>query len=270
MSYRSILLALAPVCVMAPPVAGQSISCVAFGYPIPVINAPIPDIGQATIYGGRPVILFNPLYAAGQPPDVVAFFLYHECGHHALGHTLGAGFPLTNEQAADCWAARTLVASGQFDVDDIRNVQIAIARFGRADWTHLPGPMRAMNLPACLASLRQREEPGASRGSSDDNGHSEAAEKTCSVTRQEIEDADVSDDFEYAVRSKSVVVVQRALANARSELQDDVAECREDLDRMRRHPGDHNWSREVDDDKAKIAEIRATINALEQRLHQLQ
>jgi len=103
-----------------------------------------------------PVILFNGLFAGRLPPSVVTFFLYHECGHHALGHLLGASFPLTNEQAADCWAARTLVSQGAFNENDIRTVQAAIAHLGRADWTHLPGPIRAMNLRLC-ARIRQED-----------------------------------------------------------------------------------------------------------------
>jgi hypothetical protein len=270
MSAQRVLYAIVPALIFVSSAWGQSISCAdAFGNPVPVINAPIPDIGQATIYAGRPVILFNPLYARGLPTDVVTFFLYHECGHHALGHTLGAGFPLTNEQAADCWAARTLVGSGQFDEDDIRTVQAAIAQFGRADWTHLPGPMRAMNLPRCLASSQSREA-NASRDSTDDSDRAETAAKTCTVSDSEIEDADVSDEFAEAVKSRSAEAVQRALGNARSELRDDIAECRKDLERMRRYPSDRYWSREVDDDRSKIAEMRATISALEDRLNDLQ
>lgn len=133
---------------------GQGLTCIdALGTPVPIMNARINDIGQATVYAGRPVILFNGTWARALPPNVATFFLYHECGHHALGHIVGQGsFPMANEQAADCWAARTLVESGQFDEGDIADVQNAIARFGRGDWSHLPGPMRAMNLPRCLAS----------------------------------------------------------------------------------------------------------------------
>jgi hypothetical protein len=203
------------------------------------------------------------------PPAVLTFFLYHECGHHALGHTLGAGFPLTNEQAADCWAARTLVASGQFDEDDIRTVQIAITRFGRADWTHLPGPMRAMNLPACLAPSGQRRGEGSLDSSAEHNA-SDAATATCSIAQSEIEDADVSNGYDYAMKTRSAVIVQRAIERARTALRDDIAECRENLDRLRRHPQDHYWTREVDDDKSQIAEMQATINALEKRLDDLQ
>jgi hypothetical protein len=131
--------------------AGQSIACFDVrGTPVTLVKTQIPDIGQAAIYQGRPVILFNALFARRLPSAVVTFFLYHECAHHALGHTLGAGMPLTREQAADCWAVRKLFEIGQFDDESVETVQATIARLGRADWTHLPGPMRAINLRRCL------------------------------------------------------------------------------------------------------------------------
>jgi hypothetical protein len=177
---------------LAPAALGQAISCVdALGTPVAVINAPrLSDIGQASVYGGRPVIFFNEALAQRLPPNVVTFFLYHECGHQALGHVLGAGFALTNEQAADCWAARTLVSQGQFDEDDIRTVQAAIAQFGRADWTHLPGPMRAMNLQACLGSADSRSSGRRRAGDSSDLAGQRAAR-----------DVGDNDDFVSALQS---------------------------------------------------------------------
>jgi hypothetical protein len=130
---------------------GQTLYCLdALGTPVGIVNTSMPDIGAASIYLGRPVIFFNATLAQAVPPNVATFFLYHECGHHALGHTLGIGYPPANEQAADCWAAQMLVRSGQFGDQDIRAVQAAIANFGRADSSHLPGPIRAINLGACL------------------------------------------------------------------------------------------------------------------------
>jgi len=245
-------------------VFGQSVNCVdALGTPVPVLNARINDIGQATIYQGRPVILFNEAYASTMPDDVVTFFLYHECGHHALGHVIGAGYVFTNEQAADCWAARTLVSSGQFDADDIRNVQAAIAQLGRGDWTHLPGPMRAMNLIGCLGGLGP---PG--KKDDDDDDDSDDAPKpvrmTCSVTKQEVEDADVSDDYSDALEYTGARL-DRAIARARKELRDDVAKCGDDLDSLRDDPKDDSLKSDVEDDRDKIAEMTATVKALEDR-----
>lgn len=130
----------------------QTTACLdALGREVQVRNdSTINDLGLATTENGRPVILFNQHLAEQFPGNVVKFFLAHECGHHALGHVIGMARPLTMEQAADCWAAQMLVNTKQFDVDDVRAVQVAIAAFGRADWTHLPGPVRAMKLPACL------------------------------------------------------------------------------------------------------------------------
>ncbi len=171
-----------------PGLLAQSITCEdALGTPVTVIPTPaLNDIGQASVYRGRPVIFFNAAFAQRFPSDVVTFFLYHECGHHALGHVLGAGFPLANEQAADCWAARTLVSQGKFDEDDIRTVQVAIAQFGRADWTHLPGPMRAMNLAGCLSGV------GRARGTRSDTDDDDRTKR-----RQRGSDAD---DFGSVLR----------------------------------------------------------------------
>lgn len=252
--------------IAVPAAFGQSLSCFdARGLPVAVVPAEIPDIGQATLYLGRPVILFNALYAQSLPPAVVEFFLYHECGHHALGHTLGAGFPLSNEQAADCWAARKLVGDGQFDDDDIITVQAAIARFGRADWTHLPGPMRAINLRACLPDSRRRD---------DDAGLAKTTRLSCAVSQREVEEVDEEDIANEIgntiLKSKSTTVIGRVLRKQQDDLQDAMDECKKDLESARRYPKDSDWIGYVKDDRKTIATKRAAIKALKDRLDDLQ
>ena len=83
-------------------------------------------------------------------PAVQQFFYYHECAHHVLGHTIGAGHPMTNEQAADCWAVRELVGRGIFGPGEVQRTQAWIHTASPGDWTHLPGPHRAINLNLCL------------------------------------------------------------------------------------------------------------------------
>lgn len=108
------------------------------------------DIAMANITGGRPVIWYNPRIVLSVSPSTRRFFYFHECGHHALGQIVsGRIIPYVSEQEADCWAARTLVASGTFSVEDLRAVQADVSRTP-GDWTHLPGPRRALNLEACL------------------------------------------------------------------------------------------------------------------------
>lgn len=126
--------------------------CALFGTPVAsVADASVPDIAMARLdpaYG--PLIIYNPYVVASSLPATRVFFYYHECAHHVLGHTLGYALPLTMEQQADCWAIRELVARGIFGNQEIQQVQWQLANFSPGDWTHLPGPQRAINLYACL------------------------------------------------------------------------------------------------------------------------
>ena len=114
-----------------------------------ISDSTVNDIAVARVFNGRPVIVYNPIVVAWTQPVTRLFFYAHECGHHALGHLL-QGLRLGQEQEADCWSIRTLVKKGLFSDSDISAVQADIARMGRGDWTHLPGPQRAINLRACL------------------------------------------------------------------------------------------------------------------------
>jgi hypothetical protein len=138
----------------APPRAEAQVSyegCRAGGVPVASIaNSSINDVAYAMVDNyGRPIILYNPyvLQIASQPTRM--FFYYHECGHHVLGHTIGRGHAMSREQEADCWAIRELVRNG-FGRSQVNAIQRDIAAFGRGDWTHVPGPQRAINLDRCL------------------------------------------------------------------------------------------------------------------------
>ncbi|HKC23744.1 MAG TPA: hypothetical protein VKF32_03330 [Thermoanaerobaculia bacterium] len=120
-----------------------------------VLDPSINDIAMAMLApNGAPIIRYNPRVVAMSSPETRLFFYAHECGHHALGHTLGTTHPLLMEQNADCWAARTLTERGLLDERGLAVVQNDIARFSPGDWTHLPGPQRAVNLGRCLRSGR--------------------------------------------------------------------------------------------------------------------
>jgi len=122
-------------------------------------NDAIDDIAMATIYNGSPVIFYNVRVLAWTSPATRRFFYAHECAHHALGHTLGASYPTLREQQADCWAIQTLVAARQVSAADLQAIQFDISRLGRGDWSHLPGPQRAINLNSCLDQSRSQPPP---------------------------------------------------------------------------------------------------------------
>lgn len=118
---------------------------------VPSVTDPsLRDVGRAIGWRGRPVIGYNPYLVELLSPQTRLFFYVHECAHHVLGHTAGEADPNTMEQQADCWAVRDLVAKGLFRPRDVATVQADIARHGRADATHAPGGIRAINLLACL------------------------------------------------------------------------------------------------------------------------
>jgi hypothetical protein len=144
------------------------------GIPVASIPAPIDDIAVAKLDpSGSPVILYSPQIAAEYDMATRLFFYFHECGHHALGHSLRRQ-PASEEQQADCWAIRTLVSRGLFSDRDISQVQADIAHFGKSDWTISPGrsalsccgnaypkillartPLLTRSLPSCKPSSAQ-------------------------------------------------------------------------------------------------------------------
>jgi len=139
---------------------------------IPVASIPAPglnDIAAAALDRfGRPVIYYNP--GAFQYGRLIRLFFYtHECGHHALGHTF-VSRPVTQEQEADCWAIRTLVQKGLVSDSEMIQIQMTIARFGRGDWTHVPGPQRAINLRHCLAGEAPDSGQPQDAGGDDNSG----------------------------------------------------------------------------------------------------
>ena len=53
---------------------------------------------------GKPLITYNPVVLKRFHPVTRAFWFYHECGHHALGHSAG-NRPMSRERDADCVAS---------------------------------------------------------------------------------------------------------------------------------------------------------------------
>ena len=112
---------------------------------IPIKN--LNDAAEAKFLSdGTGVMLYNPNATSRMSSVMRDFTFAHECAHLSLGH--GVIRPLS-EQAADCWAIRTLASFG-LNLRGLRQLQSEISRFGRGDWTHLPGIVRARNLQMCL------------------------------------------------------------------------------------------------------------------------
>ena len=136
-----------------------------------VLDYNLNDVATAALApNGAPIILYNPRVLASTRWQTRLFFYAHECGHHALGHPL-EGLRPGQEQEADCWGIRTLVEAGRLSDTDISLIQQDISNFARGDWTHLPGPQRAINLRLCLGNSSSAEsddsrpESATSRGS---------------------------------------------------------------------------------------------------------
>ncbi len=118
------------------------------------------DLAVTTMVAGRPVIYFNPvlLQSVGEP--LRDFFVAHEYGHVAHGHTGGALTSTGDELAkvrqkqelqADCYAASRLARTNPVAVD------AAVAFFSRMgpfryDQLHPSGAQRAANILACVAA----------------------------------------------------------------------------------------------------------------------
>jgi hypothetical protein len=126
--------------------------CVDFrGIPVAsILNPQLPDVAAANWAPNQaPIIIYNPYVLARLSPQTRLFFYAHECAHHALAHGI-RNIPFAQEQEADCWAIRTLVARRMLDpYRDVAAIQQDLS-FSPGDWTHVPGPRRAFNLRACL------------------------------------------------------------------------------------------------------------------------
>ncbi len=116
-----------------------------------VLDRSIRDVAMASLApDGSPIIRYNPQVLSWFQPQTRLWWYGHECGHHALGHNFGTTHPLAVEQAADCHGIQTLADSGMLSKRDLRVIQADLNQLGRGDWTHLPGPVRAVNLERCL------------------------------------------------------------------------------------------------------------------------
>jgi hypothetical protein len=113
-------------------------------------NAGISDVAEARFApSGAPIIFYNPRVLSWFAPQTRLWWYGHECAHHALGHLRLRAFPPAAERQADCWAASELVRKGLLGREDIQVVAADLAKLQRSDWSHLPGPFRAVDVLGC-------------------------------------------------------------------------------------------------------------------------
>lgn len=157
------------------------------GIPVASIDQPVQDVAMATYApSGEPIIIYNPQALSWLSPPTRLFFYAHECAHHVLGHAV-RNIPFMQEQEADCWAVQQIVSKGLLSNEDVNTVQGDIAKFGKADWTHLPGSVRAINLRTCLASSSTTKASDSQTGDSWDTCYDK-----CQVTNDRCTDRCVS------------------------------------------------------------------------------
>ena len=80
------------------------------------------DVAMASLTPqGQPIIRYNPNVLARLSQTSRLFWYLHECGHHALAHTLGRNMGMLSEREADCWAAKKLRELKQMSTERLRN-----------------------------------------------------------------------------------------------------------------------------------------------------
>jgi len=116
------------------------------------------DVAVATYERGRPVIYYNPTLMQRVGPELADFFLAHEYGHIAYGHTGGAlaeprdelsNIRQRQELDADCYATEILAADNRPAVDAAIQFFSHMGQF-RFDNLHPSGSQRAAKILACL------------------------------------------------------------------------------------------------------------------------
>jgi hypothetical protein len=115
------------------------------------------DVAVTVLERGRPAIYYNPALARHVGARLGAFFLAHEFGHVAGGHTggaLGSGHAAFSaarrqqELAADCYAAARLAAGPPGDVEAVTAFFTRLGAF-RFDDLHPTGAERAAHVARC-------------------------------------------------------------------------------------------------------------------------
>jgi hypothetical protein len=129
-------------------VEGKSVTCSSAGKPVTwVANYGLTDVGftkaSQLVFAGLSSleIQYNPKTLLSMPGDLQLFWLGHECGH-AYQQT-------TDEDAADCWSAKTGVKQGWFTLADFAQLS-ADMQNNPGDSTHAPGSERIVHIQKCM------------------------------------------------------------------------------------------------------------------------
>jgi hypothetical protein len=130
---------------------------------VPVSNG---TIARASIDGdGRPVIQYDSRAIDGVTSQQQLFVYAHECGHHALGHdSREPAFTVAQEQDADCYGIRSLMAKVGFTSDDVAILETSMRDLGTGNARHLPWRTRPYDLEGCLPEVMARRQAAARSG----------------------------------------------------------------------------------------------------------
>jgi hypothetical protein len=126
------------------------------------------DVALVAYDLGRPVIYYNPVLMQRIGPQLTAFFMAHEYGHVAYGHS-GAALTLGGDDAgvrrqrqeleADCYATETLAERNPESVAAALQFFTRLGPF-RFDNLHPTGAQRAAKILACLPPGAHLPAPG--------------------------------------------------------------------------------------------------------------
>lgn len=138
----------------SPPAQAQAFpTCYdARGLPVTYMpNVNVNDIAIASLTpNGLPIVSWNPNVTNSSPPEVVEFFYYHECAHHALGQLLNNPMPVPgSERDADCWAKRTMYGLGILPPQKYQVIVNGLLQASKPniDWPN--GGLRVQYLNSC-------------------------------------------------------------------------------------------------------------------------
>ena len=124
----------------------------------PIASDTLHDVAVTAYEHGRPVIYFNPALMQRIGPQLADFFIAHEYGHVAYGHTGGAlsqpdddlsALRQRQELEADCYATRLLAEDNRPAVEAALQFFTRMGPF-RFDNLHPSGSQRAAKILSCL------------------------------------------------------------------------------------------------------------------------
>jgi len=113
---------------------------------------------------GRVVIQYDSRKVDGVASQDQLFVYAHECGHHALGHDSRASFSAAQEQEADCYGIRALIARVGFTPSDVATLQMEMSGLGAGIARRLPWRARTYDLDGCVPEVAARRQAATRQG----------------------------------------------------------------------------------------------------------